>query len=100
LSDYRPVREEATLESAETAAAEMLAARAHEANLKAQLQEATEASKAAEWKFHNCMKAARDSVVAQYGRKSSQSKSVGHKPRGTTRRASRKKKGESDKKGE
>jgi hypothetical protein len=64
LPDYRPVREEASLESAEAAAAEMLAARAHEAMLKAQLQEATEVSKAAEWKFHNCMKAARDSVTA------------------------------------
>lgn len=100
ISDYRPLHAEASLEGTEKAASEMLAARALEADLKAQLQAATKAARLAEWKFHNHMLAVKESVIAQFGPDSPQAQAVGRKRKSTYKRPTRKKKQDSDQKGE
>ncbi|MBD2079222.1 hypothetical protein [Leptolyngbya sp. FACHB-17] len=89
LSNYQPLRREASIVGIEEAYAKMQAAQEKEARLKAESRIALEEARIAEWEFHNCILEAKAAVIAQYGADSPQLQTVGLKRKSTYKRPTR-----------
>ncbi|MBW4541532.1 MAG: hypothetical protein KME43_20665 [Myxacorys chilensis ATA2-1-KO14] len=94
MSDYNPTRFEASLENLRSAEEDMRKAQELEVQLKAQYRAALNASRQAEWNFHNCVLAMKTSVLAQYGPDSNQAEAIGLKKKSAYKRPVRQKKAE------
>ncbi len=79
IADYAPANPSYKTSAIETALTELTAARDAEAQAQAALDTARDVTVAKEWAFHNLMLGAKDQVVAQFGRDSTQVQSVGRK---------------------
>jgi glutathione peroxidase-family protein len=94
MTDYNPIRYEASLEAMQKAQADMLKAQELEVQLKAQYRAASDEARLAEWNFYNCVLAVKTSVVAQYGPDSNQAQTIGLKKKSAYKRPVRQKKAE------
>ncbi|MBW4652124.1 MAG: hypothetical protein KME20_03570 [Kaiparowitsia implicata GSE-PSE-MK54-09C] len=89
VENYIPVRSEATPIGLKTAYETMLAQRQKETELTALLKAAADASRQAEWNFHNAVLAMKESIRGQFGPDSDEAQSVGYKKKSEYKRGRR-----------
>ncbi|NJO74295.1 MAG: hypothetical protein HC833_11375 [Leptolyngbyaceae cyanobacterium RM1_406_9] len=92
VTDYTPLRKEASIFQIEQAQGEMLKLQKLETQLKAQYRAALDAARQAEWVFHNTILEAKNAVIAQFGADSSEAQIVGLKKKSAYKRPIRQKK--------
>lgn len=90
ITDYAPANSNLTLAKLKTLRTEMDGRRATATQALATADAARDDAIAKEWEYHEAIIGMRDQVVAQYGRSSNQSQSVGRK-KDTERKAPTKK---------
>ena len=79
LDGYQPSNPALTEAKLEAAAAAMAAAQADETRKEATAKAARDLANAKEWELHNLVLAAKDQVVAQFGRDSNEAQAMGLK---------------------
>ena len=89
VENYIPVRSEATPTGLKAAYDAMLAQRQKETELNALLKAAADASRQAEWDFHNAVLAMKESIRGQFGPDSDEAQSVGYKKKSEYKRRRR-----------
>ena len=89
VENYIPVRSEATPTGLKAAYEAMLAQRQKETELNALLKAAADASRQAEWDFHNAVLAMKESIRGQFGPDSDEAQSVGYKKKSEYKRRRR-----------
>jgi hypothetical protein len=89
VENYIPVRSEATPVGLKTAYEALLAQRQKETELTALLKAAADASRQAEWDFHNAVLAMKESIRGQFGPDSDEAQSVGYKKKSEYKRPRR-----------
>ena len=97
MEGYAPANPAYSLEAVSTAHAELLAARAAEAQTAAAADAARDNAVAKEWNFHNRMLGVKDQVTAQFGRNSNQVQAVNLKKASERKAPQRRKPGGDDK---
>ncbi|NDJ17091.1 hypothetical protein [Myxacorys almedinensis] len=92
LTDYTPHRQEASIRQIQQDQIEMVKLQKLEAQLKAQYRTVLDATRKAEWVFHNGILEAKNAVIAQFGADSSEAQTVGRKKKSAYKRPLRQKK--------
>jgi hypothetical protein len=91
VADYKTARAEATPEALQAAYSEMLVKQSEETEKEKLFKAAADASKLAEWNFHNVVLAMKESVKGQFGSDSDAAQAVGFKKKSERKRPSKKK---------
>lgn len=89
VSNYNPVRAEATPKALQAAYEAMLARRQKETELAAMIKAAADAARQAEVEFHDMVMAMKESVRGQFGANSDEAQSVGYKKKSEYKRPRR-----------
>jgi hypothetical protein len=90
VPDYLTTRPEATLPAIKTAYEAMLAKQREETEKQALFKAAADASRLAEWEFHNCILAMKEAVKGQFGSDSDAASAVGFKKKSERKRPTKK----------
>jgi hypothetical protein len=91
ITGYTTARAEALPEALLQAYNEMLAKQSDETEKQALFKSAADASKQAEWNFHNAVLAMKESVKGQFGSDSDAAQAVGFKKKSERKRPTKKK---------
>lgn len=89
VSNYKPIRAEATTTALQTAYETMLAKRQKETELAVMIKAAADAARQAEVEFHDMVMAMKESVRGQFGANSDEAQSVGYKKKSEYKRPRR-----------
>jgi hypothetical protein len=89
ISNYTPVRPEATLEALQVAYEAMRAKQQQENALAATIKAANDAARQAEVEFHDIVMAMKESVRGQFGPNSDEAQAVGYKKKSEYKRPRR-----------
>jgi len=91
VAEYKTARTEATPEALQAAYSEMQVKQREETEKEKLFKAAADASKLAEWNFHNAVLAMKESVKGQFGSDSDAAQAVGFKKKSERKRPSKKK---------
>jgi len=91
VTEYKTARTEATPEALQLAYNEMLAKQSEETEKEKLFKAASDASKQAEWVFHNAVLAMKESVRGQFGSDSDAAQAIGFKKKSERKRPAKKK---------
>ncbi|ASC71806.1 hypothetical protein XM38_027600 [Halomicronema hongdechloris C2206] len=89
ISDYIPVRNEATPEALKAAYEAMVAKQRQETELIAKTKAAADAARQAEVEFHDAVMAMKESVRGQFGPNSDEVQAIGYKKKSEYKRSHR-----------
>jgi len=90
VTGYATTRPEAAPEALQQAYNEMLSKQSEETEKQAIYKAATDASKQAEWNFHNAILAMKESVKGQFGSDSNAAQAIGFKKKSERKRPTKK----------